>query len=182
MGHNRVSYVEAIVRADILNELAAFDPHVAGTLPLGIALPTSDIDVLCYAPDHGIFTAVLWTAFRYFENFSLRQRIDLGRPVICSFLAHGWVIEVYGGAEPIARQSGWRHLLVQRRLLALGGDAFRQSLIAKRREGAKTEPAFAAVLGLSGDPYEALLALEPMPESKLRAMLRAAGFSAPATA
>jgi hypothetical protein len=57
-------------------------------------------------------------------------------------------------------QTAWRHFLVERRLLELGGPVFRAAVACERAHGMKTEPAFAAVLRLEGDPYRALLYLE----------------------
>jgi len=34
-----------------MRALAEFDPHLAGTLPLGLDLPTSDLDILCHAAE-----------------------------------------------------------------------------------------------------------------------------------
>lgn len=45
-----------------------------------------------------------------------------------------------------------------------------------RRAGAKTEPAFAAALGLSGDAYTALYRLSRAPDDELNEMLMVAGF------
>ncbi|WP_413776421.1 DUF4269 domain-containing protein [Rhodopseudomonas sp. P2A-2r] len=39
--------------------LALFDPHVVGTLPLGIDRPDSDIDIVCHAKDpHAIVDVI----------------------------------------------------------------------------------------------------------------------------
>lgn len=51
---------------------------------------------------------------------------------------------------------GWRHFVVEKRLLALGGQRLAASVMSLRQNGLKTEPAFATVLKLQGDPYQAL--------------------------
>ena len=43
----------------------------------------------------------------------------------------------------------------------------------RRRDGLKTEPAFARVLGLEGDPYTALLAFDEMPDPDIVRLLNA---------
>lgn len=170
------SYLEALTLTEAMTVLAPFEPRVAGALPLGLAVPTSDIDILCYAPDPGAFAATLWMWFQRHPGFLIRQRVGADRAIICSFNAYGWPFEVFGQAMPVTEQQGWRHFTVARRLLELGGDSFRAAVVASRHTGEKTESAFAIVLKLRGDPYQALLDLEPQSDGELIERLNLAGF------
>jgi hypothetical protein len=155
-----------------MQRLASFDPHVAGTPPLGIDVPGSDIDILCHAPDLQVFADKLWSTCAAFEDFSLHQWTQSTRPILCTFTHAGWAFEIFGDARPITQQEGWRHFCVEQRLLALGGSSFQQAILDQRYAGLKTEPAFAAVLGLAGDPYEALLALDGASDEVLVDLLK----------
>lgn len=174
----RPDYREALRLSGLMATLAPFDPHVAGTPPLGLDVATSDIDVLCHAPDALAFAEAVWAACADAERVTMRQWTGSGRPVIASFFVHGWQFELFGASEPVAEQAGWRHFCVERRLLALGGEGFRAAVMALRVAGAKTEPAFAAVLGLAGDPYAALLGLETQDDAHLAAVLARCGCGA----
>lgn len=173
----RSNYLEALERTEVLPKLSAFNPHVVGTPPLGLDLPTSDVDVICFAPDVDAFTCAIWEAFGERAEFRMWQKVGVDRPVIANFADAGWIIEIFGQASPISEQCGWRHFLVEQRLLALGGAAFRDAVMTLRTDGMKTESAFAAVLGLDGDPYQALLGLERCSDMELTALLRDRGFS-----
>ena len=48
---------------------------------------------------------------------------------------------------------------MEHRVLLAKGEEFRQEVINLKRQGWKTEPAFAKLLGLNGNPYEELLKL-----------------------
>jgi hypothetical protein len=50
-------------------------------------------------------------------------------------------------------------MLIEHSLLTEKGEHFRQEIIKLKRQGLKTEPAFAKLLGLDGDPYKAILKL-----------------------
>src|SRR3712207_6182464 len=65
----RPTYDEALRRAGPLEALAAFDPPVPGTPPLGLDLPASDVDILCHAPDLDAFAAVVGAAFGACDGF-----------------------------------------------------------------------------------------------------------------
>lgn len=174
---DRLHYLTVLERTRVLPTLVAFQPHVVGTPPLGLDLPTSDIDVVCFASNADVFTRAVWNAFGEYAEFRMWQKIGYDRPVVASFVAAGWTIELFGQAAPISEQYGWRHFVVEQRLLALGGNAFRVAVMAQRHNGMKTEPAFAAVLGLDGDPYEALLSLECCSNMDLATLLQNQGFS-----
>ena len=177
--NDRRSYEEALAESRVLTLLAPFDPRVAGTPPLGLDLPDSDIDVLCFAPDAHTFTDAVWHNFCNEPGFTAKQQVRAPRPVVASFEAAGWRIELYGPAIPVEQQRGWCHFAVERRLLALGGEDLRTAVVVRRLKGMKTEPAFAAVLKLSGDPYLALLVLGEQNDKTLVSVLRAGGFVPP---
>ena len=44
---SRVPHDVALQRTDVMALLAPYDPHVAGTPPLGLDLTDSDIDIVC---------------------------------------------------------------------------------------------------------------------------------------
>ena len=115
--------------------------------------------MLCHAPDAEAFAAALWEAFGHFAHFAMWQWQKADRPVIAAFSVAGVSFEVFGQALPVEQQHGWRHFAVEARLLRLGGAGLREAVMAARRAGAKTEPAFAEVLGLEADAYQAILDL-----------------------
>ena len=78
--------------------------------------------------------------------------------------------------KPVKEQNGWRHFIAERRLLRLGGPTFRAAIMRERSRGVKTEPAFATVLRLKGDPYLAILDLECCDNGRLNHLLVRAGF------
>jgi hypothetical protein len=181
ISRDRQSYEEALAECGVLSVLAPFDPRVVGTPPLGLDVPDSDIDVVCFAPDAHTFTDTMWRNFSNAPGFVAKQLMRSSRPVVVSFKVVGWRIELYGEAIPVEQQRGWRHFAVERRLLSLGAEGLRRAVLALRQQGMKTEPAFAAALRLEGDPYLALLDLDEQDDETLIAVLRASG-SARATA
>ena len=174
---SRWSYEEALAQCGVLKVLAQFDPHVAGTPPLELDLPGSDIDVLCFTPNVHLFIDAVWHAFSEAPEFTAKQWVDGPRPVIASFTAMDWRIELYGEGIPVEQQRGWRHFLVERRLLDLGGNDFRLTVLALRQSGMKTEPAFAVALNLRGDPYLTLLDLSEQDDETLISVLLTGGFA-----
>lgn len=149
-------------------------PNIAGTPPLNLDVPTSDIDILCYAPDPCRFTSAVWNSFGSRPDFSIWQWSRTDRPVLARFKAHGWHLEIFGQARPVAEQAGWRHFVIERRLLALGGQTLASAVMVFRQNGLKTEPAFAAALKLVGDPYQTLLDLCEWTDDDLLTMVRRA--------
>lgn len=172
----RPGYEEAVRRIDILGILAPFDPHVIGTLPLGIARPGSDIDIVCCAVGRSATATLLWEHFRAADGFAIYQWSANGRPLIARFEAYGWPFEIFASADPVSEQPGWQHFEIERRLLGLSEPAFRTAILALRAGGEKTEPAFANLLGLPGDPYRAMSALFSASDDELIELLTASGF------
>lgn len=138
--------------------LSPFSPVVIGTFPLDIAIQTSDIDIACCVSDMGCFRDTLRRHFGFFDRYTFKTRIIQKKTVgIANFMLEDIAIEVYGEDSPVAEQAGYRHMVAEFKLLQKYGDSLRSAVIELKSRGWKTEPAFAEVLGLSGDPYQALL-------------------------
>ncbi|GAB3580634.1 DUF4269 domain-containing protein [Hymenobacter daeguensis] len=152
--------------------LAAFGPVLAGTIPLGIDVAGSDLDVLCEVSpaDEQRFAELLQTHYGRRPGFRLARLAVGGQAaVVSSFRHRGQEIEVFGQAVPTAQQNGFRHLLVEDAVLRAGGEAWRRAVRQLKKQGLKTEPAFARLLRLPGNPYEALLTLEGKSAAEIRA-------------
>lgn len=145
----------------LFEKLAPYQPLLAGTIPLDIDTPQSDLDIVCCWIDKGIFLKSVSEHFSAYPFFTLRKKTVGGIPsMIAGFEVDGFVVEIFGQPVPSHRQAAYRHMLIEHKLLLQHGEAFKQQVIQLKLQGCKTEPAFAQLLGLEGDPYEALLLLE----------------------
>ena len=161
----------------ILDILTDFDPVIVGTLPIGIDTATSDVDILCHVPDLEVFCTFVTMKLGTFDLFSCRHRpatMHVGTAVVVNFACDDLPIEIFATSCPSAEQYGFIHMLVEARILALMGDTFAQKVRALKQAGVKTEPAFAQVLGISGDPYIALAEMIDLTPDQLLARLSAA--------
>lgn len=156
----------------VFERLAAFHPALAGTLPLPIHTEASDLDVLCEVHDPDAFVRAC-QAYAALPEFVVQHVAVRGvASTVVNFCAGEFAVELFGQPQPVAAQHGWRHLQVEARVLALAGAPAVAAITQYKREGLKTEPAFARWLGLQGDdPYLAVLALADASDEELRALM-----------
>jgi hypothetical protein len=139
----------AIQSSGIMNRLKDFTPVVVGTLPLDLFTYMSDIDIICYYTDVAKFESTL--------RDPARKKLGGVNSVVASFEHDKFQFEIVGQPLPVTQQVAYRHLVVEWNILSANDASFKAMIMELKRKGIKTEPAFAQVLGLQGDPYEALL-------------------------
>ncbi|WP_420793134.1 DUF4269 domain-containing protein [Paenibacillus polymyxa] len=111
--------------------------------------------------------------FGTYPGFESRTKfVNQVERVTVNFRCDGWPVEIFGQSISVTRQNGFRHMVIEEQLLTLGGKRLMESIIQLKILGFKTEPAFAKLLGLDGDAYEALLKLEDWTDEELRRLLR----------
>ncbi|WP_323905648.1 DUF4269 domain-containing protein [Aeromonas veronii] len=171
-GNPRQRSAHALLTAGVWDELAAqcADMALVSTLAIGLDRPGSDLDILCQHADPAEFAATLeaqgWQASAKDENVWLLERTFSCLDQSCADTGSdtseaSWPLELYVTPAPIETLNGWRHLTLMAALLERFGDAFyREVLRLRLEEGLKGEAAICRLLGLAGDPYEALLTLE----------------------
>ncbi len=173
--HRQRQAYTALHSLDIFHHLAEYTPVLAGTIPLSIDTYESDLDILCSAADLPAFASRLRQLFGGRTGFQVKTKeIREVRTVVARFEHAGFPIEIFAQALPVEQQHAYRHLLVEHRLLSLGGDEMAEAIRERKLSGAKTEPAFAQYLRLPGDPYQAVLNLETLDDNALRRLVNAA--------
>jgi hypothetical protein len=169
----------AVLSTGVDEALGRWNPTLVGTFPIAVDVRTSDIDIICHTPDLDAFRGVLEAAFGGSDSYRSWQREIDGLPTrVALFHAAGFLFEVFGQARQVERQHAFTHMLVEARLLAIGGERARRAIRGLKRKGLKTEPAFARYFGIAGDPYRALLALESIPDAELIALVASRGLIA----
>jgi hypothetical protein len=164
-----------LIDLGVLETLQAYDAVLAGTIPLDIATDDSDLDILCNVREPLPFRSRLEREYGALPSFAVQQlHLPSGPSIVASFFFAGFPIEIFGQPMPVRRQHAFRHMEVEHKLMLLGGEPMKTRIAQLRHQGLKTEPAFAAWLGLPGDPYAALLKLSELNYAELSAWYQAA--------
>ena len=150
-----------LTQNEILTKLHQFDPILVGTIPINIDIETSDLDIICYCEDRNDLVKIIKNKFGDTKDFKIWERKRQGQnAIVANFKIDRFVIEVFGQNIPTKQQKAYRHMLIENKLLNARGESFRQKIIELKRQGHKTEPAFAIVLELKGNAYNDLLTYE----------------------
>jgi hypothetical protein len=164
----------ALQSLGVFGVLRDYTPVLVGTIPIAVDVEESDLDIVCEVHDLIAFEGYVIRAFSQCEGFQVRQKLVKGVPsVVVSFFHSGFRIEIFGQPQLVMEQHAYRHMVVEARLLAIGGEDARQRIQRFKSAGLKTEPAFARHFNLAGDPYAVLLQLSGLSEDELRAQVRA---------
>lgn len=148
----------AITSLGILNSFKECTPVVVGTLPLDLFTEKSDIDVLCCFSNAEEFAEKAFFALRMFDNFHIDRKEVGGVDSVIVRLNYGdFDFEIVAQKTPVREQVAFRHMVAEWKILSQQDGAFRQKVLELKKGGVKTEPAFAELLGLKGDPYVELL-------------------------
>ncbi|MGF1923329.1 MAG: DUF4269 domain-containing protein [Bacteroidia bacterium] len=149
---------EVLEKSRTMEKLKKYSPILTGTIPIGIDIPTSDLDIICYWENKFDFIEQLKLLFSNERNFVISElQIDHQDSIIAKFILEGMEFEVFGQNIPTALQNAYRHLLIEHQILMDKGDLFNQQIIKLKLQGYKTEPAFAKLLNLEGNAYKELL-------------------------
>ncbi|NMM47793.1 DUF4269 domain-containing protein [Marinigracilibium pacificum] len=147
-----------LLELDIFDDLEPYSPVLTGTVPLDIDLPESDLDIICYVTDLDIFYQMLIYKYGDQDNFNIKSSVINGvESIIASFYYEDFPIEIFGQNMPVYQQNAFKHMLAEYYILNEKGSEFKEEVVKLKSIGYKTEPAFAELLSLEGDPYVALL-------------------------
>jgi len=148
----------SIARTGILRVLKPYAPLIVGTLPIDVHLPDSDVDVICHVKAPKAFMALLVQRFGDQPSFTLGRTTLQRKPaVVCSFRHRRTLFEIVGMPVATHTQRAYVHLMVEAALLQETGA--HAAIRRLKRQGLKTEPAFARHFKLAGDPYQAVARL-----------------------
>ncbi|WP_316846309.1 DUF4269 domain-containing protein [Pedobacter psychrodurus] len=143
----------------ILEKLSAYRAILVGTIPINIDIENSDLDIVCEISDKDEFIAHLNTLFGSEKDFTIAKSTQFDA-IKANFIVDSFEIEIFGQNISTVQQNAYRHMLIEHRLLLEKGEKFRQEIVALKKQGYKTEPVFAKLLGIEGNAYEELLKLE----------------------
>ena len=150
---------EVLTKVSVLDVLKKYDATLVGTLPIDIFIESSDLDVICFAEDFKSFANDVIHHFGSQDSFEIFEtKVKDMQTIIARFHAKGFDFEIFAQAIQVKEQAAYMHMVVEEKILRTKGDKFKEEIIALKKSGLKTEPAFTKLLNLDGDPYEVLLA------------------------
>ncbi len=159
----------------IFHTLRQHYPLWAGTFPIDVDVPTSDIDIICNPSSLRQFITDARAAYGEQDGFKLIWKAVKQTPtVIVRFVCNTFPVELFAQPTSVRQQDAYQHMVVEAQLLAIGGEQARDNVRRLKADGLKTEPAFSAVFELkSENPYQHLLQLANMDNE---ALLDALGY------
>lgn len=150
---------KAIMDLGIMETMSHYQPVLCGTIPIGINVADSDLDIIMQVEDFPKFHSEVVSHYGSYAGFQIKEKIIRNTPTIkANFDNGGFNFELFGQPQAVENQNAYRHMLVEHQLL-LQYPHIQSEIIRLKEQGIKTEPAFAQVLGIEGDPYDQLLVL-----------------------
>ncbi len=147
----------AIQELNILNELHIYKPVLCGTLPIGIDVRGSDLDIIMEVKELDLFAGEIRALYADKQNFTIKRTTIRGKEVvIANFIFQDFEFELFGQAQPVQKQFAYLHMIIEYELLKRN-PGLKEKVIHLKNQGYKTEPAFCKLLNISGDPYEGLI-------------------------
>ena len=168
-GNERQKKAHAALHSlQLIEKLKEYSPVLAGTIPIDVDIESSDLDIICSAENLEEFGARVKDAYGDQKGFEINHKVHRNQPtVIVRFRAHGFPVELFAQAASVFTQPAVVHMLIEARLLAFAPPEARAKVRLLKRTGLKTEPAFAEVFDIKGDPYEELLKIANKPDHEI---------------
>lgn len=153
---------------NIFKILSSFNPILVGTIPIEIDIVGSDLDIACEVYDFDHFLIFIDDYFASFDDYKSRFDSDCENQfAVANFMFKDFEIEIYARSVATEKQNGYRHMILEDRILKLAGEDFKKDIIKLKNTGMKTEASFAKLLNLYGDPFEELLKLEELSDEEI---------------
>lgn len=158
----------ALRKIELFEKLKAYSPVLAGTVPIDVDIPSSDLDVICSVPNLEAFAHELKDLYGTYDGFDLHHKLFRSQPtVVARFNAEGEKIEIFAQPASVFTQPAVLHMLIEARLLAFAPPEAREKIRQFKLTGMKTEPAFAEVFDIKGNAFEELLKIANMPDHEI---------------
>ncbi|MEO0562073.1 MAG: DUF4269 domain-containing protein [Chloroflexota bacterium] len=154
----------------LFHNLEEHEPVWVGTFPIGVDTDASDIDIICSPEALRPFLRQMRDLYGEQEGFRLTWKaIDKVPTVLARFRCNDFDIEVFAQPRPTRIQTAFVHMLVEARLLAMGGDAAKERVHALKTDGIDTETAFTRAFRIdTEDPHKTLLEYARLDNDALR--------------
>lgn len=139
----------------ILQVFANYNPLVVGTIPINIAIASSDVDILLQTDDLPTLQSLFDTRLSCYPDYQLS--VISSDTLVCNCTIENTPFEFYAANQSTDQQYGYLHMLKEYEILTSKGEDFRQQVVQLKQTGIKTEAAFCQLLGIEGNPYIELL-------------------------
>jgi hypothetical protein len=154
----------------LFHHLTAHAPLWTGTFPLDLDTADSDIDIICNPESLRPFLLQVKSLYGNQTDFRLTWKaIDRVPTVLARFTCNGFPVELFAQPRPTTSQQSFVHMVVEARLLAIGGPEAREGIRELKSDGYTTEEAFVKYFKIpTDDPYEKLLSFARLDNDSLR--------------
>lgn len=152
---------KVLTKYKMFEKLSNFSPILAGTIPIGIDIDGSDLDIICEVDlrfEEYFLNEIMFSKLIPLENMATVENIILNdeKCIVINFMLEEFPIEIFGQNKPPTQQNAYLHMIAEHKILQEKGEDFKQKIIELKKKGIKTEPAFGMLLNLE-NPYEDLL-------------------------
>jgi len=150
---------KVLLELNLFELLKNFNPILVGTIPINIDVESSDLDIICQSENHEDIVKVVREKYGKLPEFEVKTIPSYKnlKTTIITLEYKTFPIEIFVQNKLPEEQDSYLHMLVEYQVLLKEGEVFRSKIITLKQQGLKTESAFAKLLNLEGNPYEALL-------------------------